>query len=166
MPESDEIFFKWSNEYSVGIPTIDEQHQELVNMLNRLFIAVSKREGTKAVAGILDALVDYTQTHFALEERLMEAAKYPDIAHHKLEHKKLIEKLDHLSKKFMLEEKPIYFELLSFLRTWLREHIQDCDKKYSNNLRQAGFSTQAWEQDAKAAFTSMAEKTGRWWKIW
>ena len=69
---NEEVFFKWSPDYSVNIKTIDDQHQELVNILNRLFIAVSKREGDKVIAGILDALMSYTQTHFALEERLMQ----------------------------------------------------------------------------------------------
>jgi len=68
---SEEVFFKWSPDYSVNIKTIDDQHRELVNILNRLFVAVSKREGDKVIAGILDALMSYTQTHFALEERLM-----------------------------------------------------------------------------------------------
>ena len=71
---NDEVFFKWSNDYSVNIKTIDDQHQELVNILNRLFIAVSKREGSKVIASIFDALMSYTKTHFTLEERLMREA--------------------------------------------------------------------------------------------
>lgn len=63
-----EVFFKWFDDGSVGIATIDRQHQELMNILNRLFIAVSQREGDKVLAGILDALMAYTQTHFVLEE--------------------------------------------------------------------------------------------------
>jgi hemerythrin len=163
---NDEVFFKWSQEYSVNIPTIDEQHQELVNMLNRLFIAVSKREGNKVIAGILDSLMDYTQTHFTLEERLMKEANYQDFEHHKLEHKKLIEQLEHLSKKYMIEDKPIYFEMLDFLRNWLKQHILGCDTKYSSALQKAGFSTTSWERQARVEFASMAAKKKPWWKPW
>lgn len=162
---SEEVFFKWSDDYSVNIPTIDEQHQELVNILNSLFIAVSKREANKVIAGILDSLVEYTRTHFALEERLMQEADYKGIDHHKQEHKKLIGQLDHLSRKFMVEHKPIYFEMLTFLRRWLREHIIGCDIKYSAALQRAGFSTTSWEQQAKAEFDAMAERKKQWWKI-
>jgi hemerythrin len=161
-----EIFFKWSPDYSVGIRTIDSQHQELVNILNRLFVAVSKREGDKAIAGILDALMGYTKEHFTLEERLMQQAKYKDLEAHKLEHKKLIEQLDQLCKKHMLEEKPIYFEMLSFLKTWLKDHILGVDMRYSAALQETGFSVDAWEKEATLAFATMVEKTGRWWKIW
>lgn len=163
---NDEVFFKWLSEYSVNIPTIDEQHQELVNILNRLFIAVSKREGNKVIAGILDALMEYTQTHFTLEERLMKEANYQDFEHHKHEHKKLIEQLDQLSKKYMVEDKPIYFELLNFLRNWLKEHILGCDTKYSAALQKAGFSTASWERQAQVEFASMVAKKTQWWKPW
>ena len=76
----------------------------MINILNRLFVAVSKREGDKAIAEILDALMCYTQTHFELEERLMRQAKYKDLDAHIHEHQKLIEQVDHLSRKYLVEE--------------------------------------------------------------
>jgi hemerythrin len=162
---NNEVFFKWSDDYSVNIKTIDDQHRELVNILNRLFVAVSRREGDKVIAGILDALVSYTQTHFALEERLMRQAKYKDIEAHMEEHRKLLDQLDQLCKKHLLEEKPIYFEMLSFLKTWLKEHIQGVDTKYSAALQQAGFSVAAWEREATAEFTLMSNSK-KWWEVW
>ncbi len=166
LQSSDEVFFKWSSDYNVNIKTIDSQHQELVRILNHLFIAVSRREGDKVIAGILDALTDYTKTHFALEERLMQQAKYTELESHKLEHSKLIAELDRLCKKYLVEEKPIYFEMLAFLKNWLKEHIQGVDKKYSTELQAAGFAFAEWEKEANAAFAAMIEKTGRWWKVW
>lgn len=160
-----EVFFKWSADYSVNIKAIDDQHRELVNILNRLFVAVSNREGDKVIAGILDALMSYTQTHFALEERLMQQARYQDFEAHKEEHRKLIADLDRLCKKHLLEEKPIYFEMLSFLKTWLREHIQGVDTKYSEALQRAGFSVTAWEQQANAEFARMSDAK-KWWEVW
>ncbi len=162
---NEEVFFKWSPEYSVKIKTIDDQHRELVNILNRLFVAVSKREGDKAIAGILDALVTYTKTHFALEERLMQQAKYKDFDAHKLEHQKLLAQLDELCRKHLLEEKAIYFEMLSFLKAWLREHIQGVDTKYSAALHEAGFAVAAWEQEATEEFARMSESK-KWWEVW
>jgi len=162
---NDEIFFKWSPDYSVNIKTIDDQHQELVNILNRLFVAVSKREGDLAIAGILDALVSYTQTHFALEERLMRQAKYKDLEPHIAEHKKLLAELDQLAKKHMLEEKTIYFEMLTFLKTWLKEHIKGVDTKYSAALQEVGFSVDVWEREATAEFAAMSNSK-KWWELW
>lgn len=162
---SEEEFFKWSPEYSVHIKAIDAQHKVLVDILNRLFVAVSKREGDKVIAGILDALMSYTQKHFTLEENLMRQARYADLEAHMEEHRKLIEKLDSLSKKYLLEDKPIYFEMLSFLKTWLKEHIMGVDQKYSAALRDANYSVDSWEMEATAEFSTMSESK-KWWKIW
>jgi len=81
------------------------------------------------------------------------------------EHRKLLEQLDRLCKKHLLEDKPIYFEMLSFLKTWLKEHIQGVDTKYSAALQQAGFSAAAWEIEATAEFTRMSDSK-KWWEVW
>ncbi len=162
---NDETFFKWLPEYSVNIQAIDAQHQELVNILNRLFVAVSRREGEKVIDGILDALMSYTRTHFALEERLMRQARYYDFEAHVLEHRKLIAELDFLCKKHLVEEKAIYFEMLSFLKSWLKNHIQGVDREYSIALRNARFPIAEWERDAEGEFARMANSK-RWWEVW
>jgi hemerythrin len=161
----DEVFFKWSSDYSVNIKTIDDQHQELVNILNRLFVAVCQREGDKVIAGILDALMSYTKKHFALEERLMREAKYKDVEPHVAEHKKLIDQLDNLCKQHLIEEKVIYFEMLRFLKKWLKEHIKGVDTKYSAALHEAGFSLEVWEREATAEFALMSNSK-KWWELW
>jgi hemerythrin len=162
---SEEVFFKWLPEYNVNINTIDDQHKELVNILNRLFAAVSLREGDKVIAGIMDALVSYTQTHFELEERLMRQARYNDLESHMEEHKKLMYKLDEICKKYLLEDKPVYFEMLSFLKSWLKGHIKGVDTKYSAALHQSGFSFEDWEREANVEFGAMSNSR-KWWEIW
>lgn len=164
---SSEVFFKWKPEYSVQIASIDEQHKELVNILNRLFVAVSRLEGDRVIAGILEALTNYTRTHFALEEQLLRMAKYDDFEAHKEEHRKLIEKLETLREKHAVEEKSIYFEMLSFLKTWLKEHIRGEDVKYSQALHEAGFSITEWERQANETFSNFSNgEKGTWWKKW
>lgn len=166
MPSS-EKFFKWSPEYSVQIASIDEQHKELVNILNRLFVAVSRLEGDMVIGGILDALTDYTRTHFALEEQLLRMAKYGDFEDHREKHRNLIEKLEELREKHTHEGKSIHFEMLSFLKTWLKEHIKGEDVKYSKALHAAGFSMVEWEREANKTFASISDREdGPWWKKW
>jgi hemerythrin-like metal-binding protein len=134
---------------------------ELVHILNRLFSAVSRREGDKIIKVILDALVGYTQKHFSLEENLMRRANYKDIESHLAEHKKLIDQLNQYSNKLMQDGNPIHIEMLGFLRTWLKEHIQGVDTKYSAALKQAGFSAAAWEEEATAEFTKLSN-SNKW----
>ena len=160
------VFFKWSPDFSVNIKTIDSQHQELINLVNGIFLAATALEKVNVIASMLEALKSYTQTHFDLEERLMQQAHYPDFEAHKLEHKKLLEQLDQVCKKHLLEEKPVYFETLRFLKTWLKDHFTGLDSKYSSVLHETGFPLAEWEKEAAAEFAVMVEKTGRWWRIW
>jgi len=140
---SKDDFFNWSDDYNVNVKGLDEQHQELVDILNRLFVAVSRQEGKKAIIGTLDALLKYAEKHFALEEYLMQQANYSNIEVHKAEHRKLIEHLDQLCDKHSLEEKPIYFEMLNFLKSWFKDHILGVDMQYSEFLQQSGHSIAA-----------------------
>jgi hemerythrin len=136
----DEVFFKWSPDYSVNVSAIDEQHQELVSLLNRLFVAVSTQESDEAIVASLDALMHFTETHFALEEQLMQQANYTDLEAHKKEHKKLLEQLNLLRQKQALKQDHLYFEILGFVKTWLKGHIVGVDMKYSPAMKKAGLS--------------------------
>lgn len=141
MPEfiesREEVFFKWLPEYNVQIESVDNQHRELVNIINRLFVMVFIRESDKTISETLDRLIRFTETHFELEERLMQQAKYPDFKAHKLEHRILMEELDGLGMKYRGEKHPTYFEMLSALKRWLGRHIQ-VDTRYKIALQQAG----------------------------
>lgn len=138
---NEEDFFKWSADYSVNVAAIDEQHKELVAILNRLFIAVSKLEGDKAIAETLDSLAKYTEKHFSLEENLMQQADYPDFEAHKAEHKRLLAQLDQFRNKQQLDQEHLHFEMLKFLKAWLKDHILRVDKKYYPAMQRAGITS-------------------------
>jgi hemerythrin len=114
----------------------------------------------------LDALMSYTRTHFVLEERLMQQAKYKDLEAHKKEHRELIELLDRLHERSLSRDEAVYHEMMDFLKTWLKEHIRGVDTKYSTALKQAGFSVAAWEREASAEFKLKSREDQPWWKFW
>ena len=77
MPGSADMkdMFEWSNNYSVGIGSIDAQHQNLFAIARELHAAMTAGQGKASLARILDRLVQYTAVHFAHEERLMRLAR-------------------------------------------------------------------------------------------
>lgn len=162
---NDEVFFVWSPEYNTGIQAIDGQHRVLVNTLNRLAVAISKNEGEKVITGIFDALMNYTQTHFSLEERLMRQAKYDGLETHIEEHQKLIYQLEQLFSKHFNEEKPVYSELLDFMKIWLKGHTLGMDMKFSAALKKSEFSVAEWEQTASAEFALISNAKKHWSNI-
>ena len=62
-------FLEWNDSFSVKVGKIDNQHHELVNMLNNLNDAMKTGKSKDNMSGILDNMVDYAAIHFALEEK-------------------------------------------------------------------------------------------------
>lgn len=79
--------------------SIDQQHRELVNKLNRLNKAVKHIESREAIYQIIHDVVAYTRLHFECEERLMVQSGYPHIEWHKDQHEQLIQDALRLRKK-------------------------------------------------------------------
>lgn len=81
----------WSDDYLVGVPEIDAQHEELFRRANHLMHAVNDSDRQKDVAELLDFLSSYVVLHFAAEEKLMQTHGYPFYPAQKFQHEKLKE---------------------------------------------------------------------------
>ncbi|MGA1994228.1 MAG: bacteriohemerythrin [Bryobacteraceae bacterium] len=128
----------WRDQYSVGIASIDAEHQELIGLINDLHAAMLDGHGRAVMGQILDGLAAYTVSHFANEEKLMQMHRFPGFERHKLEHDKLIEKVKVLQQDYRSGAATISLDVMTFLQRWLVEHIVGVDKKYGAHLRAAG----------------------------
>ncbi|MCW8932625.1 MAG: bacteriohemerythrin [Gammaproteobacteria bacterium] len=125
------VFIKWSDELSVGIEEIDEQHKVLVNLINKMHDAIDHHHGSDTVEEILVELADYTKIHFAVEESLMRILDFPGYDEHKEIHDELLEHVVQLHEKVASGKTAISFELMHFLKSWLSKHIMEEDTQYS-----------------------------------
>jgi hemerythrin len=121
----------WTENLSVHVPELDEQHKKLVQMLNQLHDAMQQGQGRDVLQRLLAQLVQYTATHFAAEEQLMQKANYSDFPQHKSEHDKLKSKVLDLKQRLESGESRLTVSVLQFLQNWLVNHIQGTDKKYA-----------------------------------
>jgi hemerythrin len=161
--------FDWSDEYSVGIEEIDEQHKKLFSLVDRLHQAITNRAGSKACGFILNELVDYTQTHFSLEETMLRIGAYPGYEAHCRQHKTLVDEVEALQQKIAAGQVAISFELLHFLRNWLTKHIMREDMQYgvyfSERERIQQENVKGWTERSPETTSKHKEKR-RWWKFW
>ena len=95
----DEELFHWSDDFSINIQEIDEQHKVLVDLLNQLHVAIREHHGKTTSREILNRLAEYTRTHFLLEESLMRLTHYPGFEIHKAQHEELISQVVALQEK-------------------------------------------------------------------
>lgn len=131
-------FVVWSDEYSVGIESIDEQHKRLIDLINQLQTAVHYYTGDEYIDKALDDLVDYTKTHFSYEEGLMEQNGYADFDAHKLEHQAMIDKVSEAIESYHSDPDRAIEGIIQFLKEWLIAHINGTDKNYSTFLIEKG----------------------------
>ena len=153
--------FEWSDGYSVGVQEIDEQHKELVGLLNQLHSAIREHHGSEASRRILDELADYTRTHFMVEESLMRVSNYPEFENHKRNHEELIAQVQALQEKLDSGQAAITFELLHFLKVWLTRHINEADKHFGDFFTQQGGAAE-WSPQVEQTM----KKKKWWWKFW
>lgn len=130
--------FKWSENLSVGIDTIDRQHQKLVSLVNELHAAMSKGKGKDVLGYILEELINYTQYHFAHEEKLFDRYGFPGASAHRKEHEQLVEEVKKLHEKFTKGNLMLSMEVLYFLKNWVTNHIEKTDKQYGPYFREKG----------------------------
>lgn len=123
----------WTDELNTGIPVIDNQHQRIVDYINKLDHA-QQHHSREEVGVVLDELVDYTLSHFAFEESLMEEAGYNFVNAHKKVHQLFVKRVADYQQRFKIGES-IEEELMHTLRAWLINHIKNDDRDYSEDVR-------------------------------
>ncbi|GAB6089701.1 bacteriohemerythrin [Spirochaeta dissipatitropha] len=128
----DTRFFRWSNDLSTNVDLFDEQHQELIRILNDMHLAVVEGKGRQCVGDVLDRLLKYTDYHFKCELHNFREHGYPDCELHSQIHSKLVEKAMELKAEFEAGSNTVVLETLRVLRSWLINHIRDCDGKYKD----------------------------------
>ena len=131
-------YMSWDDSYSVGVQVLDEDHQRLLHLINNFQTAAHYNTGEQFVRQALDELIDYTKTHFAREEQMMEENGYPDVEGHKKQHAQMIAKVGEEVERFEQDPDGSVDELLAFLKEWLIHHILGTDKEYGPFLNDKG----------------------------
>jgi len=123
--------FEWNDGLSVGIEVIDTDHKLLVSLINLLDEAVADGQGKETTGSVLNTLYDYTDYHFAREEKMMQACHYPDLERHKKMHKALKSRVMEIRDDYAKGASAhIELDVLEFLKDWLTDHIMGRDKLY------------------------------------
>ena len=137
----------WDDSLSVGVATIDEQHKMLLQHLGDLSEAVSHKRGSTEIVGTLDFLVDYTQLHFATEEKHMVENDYPEYDAHRELHEGFKKTLKNLGEDFEEEgATPSLAEAINtLLINWFINHIQHVDQKLGAFFVEKGVTVTAVE---------------------
>ncbi len=124
---------RWGPELEIGISVIDSQHERIVEYINKAEHS-HQHHSQDELLEVLDELVDYTLSHFAFEETLMEEAGYPFCKAHKKVHALFTRRVTGYYDRAKAGE-DVTEELMHTLKSWLVNHIKHDDRDYSGAVR-------------------------------
>ncbi|MBI4911577.1 MAG: bacteriohemerythrin [Acidobacteria bacterium] len=132
------LHIQWKDRYNIHFREIDAHHRGLLEMLNELIdlLGVPSPE-PEQVSTIFRHLCEYAQTHFSAEERYMQAADYPRLPEHRVEHEAFMARVAELGASFDPADSEAVEQTVDFLKTWYLEHITKSDQDYAPFLQRA-----------------------------
>ena len=77
---------KWTDEMSVVIPDIDEDHKHFIILIHDLNRTIADRKDSAEIKRILQLIIEDAERHFAKEEKLFQEWNYPDLSLHAASH--------------------------------------------------------------------------------
>jgi hemerythrin len=127
---------EWDNRYAVGIQLIDDQHRQLLKLVNNICLGCMKDdEGAKNYFRLtIHGLVNYIKYHFVTEEQLLEQIEYPDSAAHKRQHDEFIRDIVERAESFERGRTISPKGYIRYIRDWMVTHITLIDKKYATYI--------------------------------
>ncbi len=129
-------WLEWNEELRVGIESIDNEHRQLILMLDQLYQDLHDGKPPRELLRKLDEIVTCIGVHFAHEEGYFDKTGYPEpeASKHKKEHVGLTAQIKELQAKYKTEPKVLSENVMAFLKNWLVDHIKGKDKKYAAHL--------------------------------
>lgn len=130
--------FKWSDNLSVGVKAMDDEHKRLVQLVDELDDAMREGKGREVLRKVFDGLITYTATHFKHEQQLMRDNGFPGYDEHACKHDAMTQQVFSLQRQLRENQITITMKTMNFLTDWLVKHIQGTDKQYGIYLNHKG----------------------------
>jgi hemerythrin len=123
------VTIPWDPGLETGIPSLDAQHRELYQRIDRLLDPVAAHAVRSEVGAVLEFLDGYVREHFRVEEELMASAKYPAAAEHHAEHALFARELQALVEEYARTGGTAFLavRVTGRMTRWLHEHVRRAD---------------------------------------
>jgi hemerythrin-like metal-binding protein len=126
---------EWRDEFRIGIAEVDHEHQVLIGLINELHAALGTDRTSGRIEEFLGEIYARISAHFALEEKDMQARRYPQLGVHKADHERLLddirEIMDEQSERGVLDDK-VFSDRLA---AWFGDHFRTHDAQLHKYLQ-------------------------------
>lgn len=138
----------WKESFKLGIPSVDHEHKELIDLINDLYDRLGKSPAKDDVMGFLGEINAKIHAHFALEEKVMRGLGYDELAEHKSEHEDLLDGIHDIMDR--TEEGAfvdLEAELAPRLKAWFGNHFATKDARLHHFLEERGIDEESYARD-------------------
>jgi len=125
---------QWDETMSVGMDELDDQHRELIDLINEVYEAIQRHDEPRMVS-LVNKMLDYSVVHFQAEEAVLRSLGYPEIDAHAKQHRTYADKVDEFRRDMLV--KTNLSQVFIFLSRWLTNHIMHEDRKFMSWLPEA-----------------------------
>lgn len=120
---------------SLGIKTVDLQHEKFFKMLDELRLYSANKDNKLLIENLLEEFSAYATYHFVAEERMMKKSEFPLYEVHMQQHLFFKQKLDEFKQALEYKNEMVDEQMLNFLRKWFVVHISEQDKQYADYIK-------------------------------
>jgi hemerythrin len=122
---------EWRQDFETGVPDVDHEHRELVDLINALGEQVEAGASRQQIQAFLGEVFARIAAHFALEESIMRKHGYDEYEAHKAEHEHLLDEI----RDIMDESDSGYgAELSTTVSAWFVDHFKSKDARLHRKL--------------------------------
>lgn len=125
---------QWKSEYSVGIASMDDEHREMIDLINDVYAKLGTSSDPDAIEDCLENIFNTISLHFALEERIMRENSYFEYEEHKEDHEDLLDEIRDLMDEFIANQDAGGRLLKKRLSDWFARHFATFDARLHGKL--------------------------------
>ena len=127
-------YLKWRDQFSVGVDSVDYEHQNLMDMINAIYAELEDQRDIAEIEKTISDVHAEISAHFALEERLMRNAGYAEYAAHKDDHEELLDQISSMMDAIENDPEPALDVLSEKLSDWFSGHFATFDARLHSKL--------------------------------
>lgn len=128
----------WDESFSVGVRDLDEQHKQIIIMVNTLIEMNDTKVDSEIISDTLTKMTQYATSHFNKEEQYMFEYGYPEYSFQRKQHQEFKKKTVNLCMETMVHNVTVPTEIFTYLRSWWTNHILKEDMKYKQFFNERG----------------------------
>lgn len=125
----------WKPEFSVGIDSMDDEHREMIDLINTTYEKLESNSDAIQIEACLGEILSTISAHFALEERMMRRSQYAEYQAHKNDHEELLEQIRDLMDDFFADSGAGTERLEQSLSDWFAGHFATFDARLHGRLK-------------------------------